>query len=329
MPNALAFLLTLSVALLGGGQLSVSAAQFPPAVLEGAVSVLPIRNGEPAGGGHLEEPEGTGIAVFDGFFVATAAHVLTGAKEVHVRLSDGRVLPAQLVGQDRFTDIALLSTATRIPPFTLTPSAQSGIADGVSRRATVGMPVCSVGNQFGLGLSVTCGVVSAVHRSNVGFNPIEDFIQTDAAINPGASGGALVDADGNLLGMLSGIFTKGSDANIGVNFAVHTGLLGRVLRDLKNHGKVQRAKSGMVVRALTFSEKGAQSGVRVIRVPTTGAAWRAGLRPDDIIVTMAGRKIRYPKQVSAIVYGYRPGDHIAIDVVRGGKDQRLNLTLSE
>ncbi len=321
MPGLIVFVLAFSAALIGGVIGGVhspaDAGEFPASVLESTVSVLPRRTESITESNRPDEPEGTGIAVFDGSYIATAAHVLTGAQQIDVRLNDGRILPARIIGRDGATDIALLGINTPIPPFVL--------ADAPS----MGAPVCSIGNQFGLGLSATCGVISAVHRANAGFNPIEDFIQTDAVVNPGASGGALIDGDGRLVGMLSGIFTKDSDANIGVNFAVHAALLERVLDDLKDYGQVRRAKSGMVVQPLEPDERDTQTGVRVFRIAADGAAWRAGLRPDDVIVTMGERKIQYPAEVSSIVYGHRPGDIIVMGIMRDGQDHLINLMLDE
>lgn len=298
---------------IGGESALVRAGEFSMLALQSTVSVLPRRTEALSNESRPEEPEGTGVAVFDGSYIATAAHVLSGAEQVYVRLSDGHVFLARIVGRDAATDIALLGISTSIPPFVL------------SDDVALGAPVCSVGNQFGLGLSVTCGVISALHRSNAGFNPVEDFIQTDAVVNPGASGGALVDGGGRLVGMLSGIFTKGSDANIGVNFAVHASLLRRVLSDLKDHGRVRPVTSGMVVRALELAERETQTGVRVVRVAPDSAAWRAGLRPDDVIVTIESRKILHPGDVSGVFYAHRPGDLLPLEIVRGGQQRRIDL----
>src|SRR5690606_40595555 len=132
---------------------------------------------------------------------------------ISVRLPDGHHVPAEVVGRDAATDLALLRVEAELPPLPLAPD------------PALGAPVCAVGNQFGLDLSVTCGVVSALHRAGTGFNPVEDFVQTDAVVNPGASGGALVDGEGRLVGLLSAIFTMESDANIGVNFAASAALV--------------------------------------------------------------------------------------------------------
>lgn len=159
-------------------------------------------------------PEGTGVAILEPGLIVTAAHVVARATEVVVRDYEGNRVQAKILAVDRESDIALLRVDAP------TQSIEIAVA-----RPNTGAHVCAIANAFGLDLSITCGIVSANARSGIGFNPIEDFIQTDAAANPGASGGALIDKEGRLVGMLSAIFTKESDANAGVNFAVSAELL--------------------------------------------------------------------------------------------------------
>lgn len=159
-------------------------------------------------------PEGSGVVILEPGLIATAAHVVARATSVTIRDSEGNRVDAEIVAIDVPADIALLRTDTKLVPLTIAP-----------QRPPTGAHVCAIGNAFGLDLSITCGIISARARSGIGFNPIEDFIQTDAAVNPGASGGALVDEDGRLVGLVSAIFTKQSDANAGVNFAISADLL--------------------------------------------------------------------------------------------------------
>ncbi len=201
---------------------------FPRRVLDSVVSVLPEW---PDAGARPEEPEGSAVAILPGGYLATNVHVLGRAEKVTVRYPDGRLAAADIVGQDPLTDIALLRVDRNLPVLPVAPG------------PALGEPVCTVGNQFGLGLSVTCGSVSALHRTGTGFNPIEDFVQTDAVVNPGGSGGALVDRQGRLVGLISAIFTKDSDANIGINFAASTALVLRIVEDLAKHGRVLRSHS--------------------------------------------------------------------------------------
>ena len=162
-------------------------------------------------------PAGTGIFIGTGdrsSHLVTAAHVITRATEIEIVTGDGMRHAAAVIAVDNQRDIAILETKLKRRPITLR------LTD-----PAIGEHGCAIGNSFGLGLSISCGVVSAIHRKQIGFNPIEDFVQTDAAINPGGSGGALVDADGRLIGMIDGIFTKEADIDAGVNFAVSVPLL--------------------------------------------------------------------------------------------------------
>ena len=162
-------------------------------------------------------PAGTGIFIGTGDrsnHLVTAAHVISRATEIEIVTEDGMRHAAAVIAVDNQRDIAILETKLKRRPITLR------LTD-----PAIGEHGCAIGNSFGLGLSISCGVVSAIHRKQVGFNPIEDFVQTDAAINPGGSGGALVDADGRLIGMIDGIFTKEADIDAGVNFAVSVPLL--------------------------------------------------------------------------------------------------------
>ena len=162
-------------------------------------------------------PAGTGIFIGTGDgsnHLFTAAHVIARATEIEIVTEDGMRHAAAVIAVDNQRDIAILETKLKRRPITLR------LTD-----PAIGEHGCAIGNSFGLGLSISCGVVSAIHRRQIGFNPIEDFVQTDAAINPGGSGGALVDADGRLIGMIDGIFTKEADIDAGVNFAVSVPLL--------------------------------------------------------------------------------------------------------
>lgn len=310
----------LVIAILGSGFFLPSlaiAASFDPNVLGSVVSLLPNwperKTGNRTSTRPPRDPEGTAVAIFDGGYFATNAHVLGPAKTADIRLNDGRLLPAEIVGRDRATDLALLKVAVDFP---LLP---------VSYNPQIGAPVCAVGNQFGMGLSVTCGVVSALHRTGTGFNPIEDFIQTDAVINPGGSGGALVDENGHLVGLVSAIFTNEQDANTGINFATSAALLVRVMEDLRDFGKVMRVKSGLQVRSLNQDQKRSFSGARIIHVKPGSAADRAGLRVDDILTRIGSRFIRKPTDVASALQFLRPGSEAEIEFIRNTKSMQARL----
>ena len=264
---------------------------FPAEVLESVVSVLPEwPSDEPL----PERPEGSGVAVLAGGYIATNAHVLGRATAVDIRLHDGRVLAAEIVGRDPLTDIALLRAPLDLPLLAAGPEPALGDA------------VCALGNPFGLGLSLSCGVVSAV--------------------NPGGSGGALIDGEGRLVGMVSAIFTMESDANIGVNFATSRALLMRVAEDLAAHGRVIRGQSGLRVADLENHERAEIAGARVTHA--SGAAEAAGLAPGDIITTIAGRAIRRPSDVTSELHLHRPNQPITIIYSRDGGPRTTTLFLA-
>lgn len=184
--------------------------------------------GAPAG----TAPAGSGVYVaLDGqdssTFVLTAAHVVARATSIDVVDLSGQAQPAEVFAIDRRRDLALLRTRV------------AGLAIRFSKdRMPVGSHVCALGNSFGLGIAISCGVVSAVSRTNIKINEVEDFVQTDAAVNPGSSGGALVDAEGRLVGLVDAIFTKDADIDAGVNFAISSALIQTWLEDLREKGRL-------------------------------------------------------------------------------------------
>jgi S1-C subfamily serine protease len=289
-----------------------------PEVLQSVVRLKPdwplAARGRDATGAP-RDPQGTGIAVFPGGYIATNVHVIGQAKKVEVLIEDGRQFAAEIIGRDTATDIALLKIDADLP--LLETALQPQLAE----------PVCTIGNQFGLGLSVTCGVVSAIGRSGMGFNPVEDFIQTDATVNPGGSGGALIDRQGHLIGMVSAIFTKQSDADIGINFAVSVPLLYRVLDDLKNHGRVIRGKAGFKAAELPPSLAAHQSGVMIESVEVKGPAFAAGLEAGDVLVSVNDRKVTSLSLLETLLFMVRPGEPVSLQTRRGGEDRPVTVTL--
>ncbi len=283
---------------------------FSPDIFKSVVSLLPEW---PGAGSRPKEPEGTAVAIMPGGYLVTNDHIIGRARKIKIRLSDGRVLPADIVGRDALTDIALIKAPVDFPVLPL------GGDPGL------GEEVCAIGNQFGMGLSITCGVASALHRTGTGFNPIEDFIQTDAAVNPGASGGALVDGAGRLVGILSAIFTKKSDANLGVNFAASMRLVRRVTDDIIAHGKVLRGRIGARVGNLPRGDR--RLGAVVRGVTPGGAAAQAGLRGGDIVTAIGDRAIRSASDVTSALHMYRIGELIQVTVRRDGAARGLVLRL--
>ena len=287
--------------------------EFSPEIMKSVVSLLPEWPGAES---RPKEPEGTAVAVFPGGYLATNDHVIGRAKKIKVRLNNGRIFAAEIVGRDAMTDIALIKVPIDLPVASLGP------------EPALGDRVCAIGNLFGLGLSVTCGVASALHRTGTGFNEIEDFIQTDAVVNPGGSGGALVDGDGRLIGLVSAIFTKDTDANIGVNFASSMKLVLRVVRDLKDHGRVIRGMPGLSVRDLSEDELEATGGAAIDRISRGGPAFEAGLQVGDIITAVGARPVRRASDLPSALYMFRPGDSVDITFIRGGTRKTVTFTMA-
>lgn len=293
-------------------------AGFNPEVLNSVVSVLPDWSTDDGAVEPTQRstkgPEGTAVAIFPGGYMATNAHVLGRAETASIRLHDGRILPVEIIAKDQATDLALLKAPINFPLMKL------------SYGMPLGSPVCAVGNQFGLGLSVTCGVVSATRRTATGFNPIEDFIQTDAVVNPGGSGGALVNESGHLVGLVSAIFTKNNNSNIGVNFATSSALLIRVLEDLKVHGHVQRVRSGLEVRKLSKLQRRTRSGAKIIRVVDGSAGLQAGFQVGDILTRIGDREIQKPADVVSAMQFVRLGASVEIRFWRDGESRTTRFS---
>ena len=276
------------------------------------VAVLPEW---PASEATPGEVEGSGVAVFDGTTIVTAFHVVGKALSIQVRTDDGEVMRARLLAVDEPTDLALLTIDRPLP------------ALAFGGDPSLGDRACAIGHPFGFGLSVSCGVVSAVHKAGAGFNAIEDFVQTDAAVNPGMSGGALIAADGRLIGVLTSIFTRGADGNLGVNFAVAAPLVRRVAEDLAAAGRVARVPTGMrLVPAIGRGETG-RLAVRVASVREGSPAAAAGLAVDDVIVRAGDRAIRKPADFVSVVARLRLGQGLDLTVLRGDVRQTATLIL--
>ena len=292
-----------------------SPAEAPEVLAIAARSVVAVLPEWPAGEATPGEVEGSGVAVFDGTTIVTADHVVARALSVQVRTEDGMVMDARILARDQATDLALLTVDKPVPALEF------------GGDARVGEPVCAIGHPFGFGLSVTCGVVSAVHKAGAGFSPVEDFVQTDAAVNPGMSGGALVRTDGTLIGIVTSIFTRGADGSLGVNFAVAAPLARRVAEDLLDDGRVARVPTGMrLVPAIGRGETG-RLAARVASVRDGSAAAAAGLAVDDLIVRAGGRAIRKPADFVSATARLRPGETLDLTVMRGDESRTTTLTL--
>lgn len=297
----------------------VIAAPYPvqAATLEKALgSVVSVLPQWPRDTRRTREPEGSGVVIFDGKTILTAAHIVNKAISLRVRTSDGEILTAVLKGRDLATDLAVLKIEKSLPPFAFE-----------EQEPTLGGRVCAIGNALGEGLSVSCGVVSAKHRAGLGFNPVEDFIQTDAAVNPGSSGGALVNEEGKLAGVLSAIlnFEKMPDANIGMNFAVSAALAKRAASALVDHGRFKRAISGL--RLARWPKKGGTGlqGARVLWIKPGSLAETAGVKVGDVIYRAGERRVRKPADFVSVMALLESGQTLAIEIARDGNSRTLQI----
>ena len=270
-----------------------------------------------------ERKLGSGVIVSPDGYILTNNHVVQNAKEIKVALNDGRSFTAKVIGTDPQTDIALIKVdADNLPALTL--------AD--SNKVDFGDVVLAVGNPFGIGQTVTRGIVSAVNRVTAS-DMDEDFIQTDAAINPGNSSGALVDLDGRLVGINTEILTR-SGGNQGIGFAVPSNLCGWVMDSLVKNGHVSRGYLGVAIQNLTpglaeaFKVNNDQ-GALVSSVTPGSAAAAAGLQSGDVIVEFNGQPVQDASQLKLRVAESGPGATVPVVVMRNGERKTLTATLKE
>lgn len=256
--------------------------------------------------------------------VITNFHVVDGADEIKVSLTDGRTLDAKLVGSDPEVDIAVL----KVKPDNLT---QIKLAN--SDQVRVGDFVVAIGNPFGLGQTVTTGVVSALGRSGLGIEGYENFIQTDASINPGNSGGALVDLNGDLVGINTAIIAP-AGGNVGIGFAIPTNMALHSIEQILDGGEVKRGQLGIVIQDLTpdlaeaFNLKGKQ-GVVVAEVQPDSSAGKAGIEAGDVIVEIDGKPMTSAGQLRNAVGLKKIGDKVKVKLLRDGKTRDYTVKIGE
>jgi serine protease Do/serine protease DegQ len=278
---------------------------------------------------HKEMGLGSGVIVSSDGYILTNNHVIEGADELTVDLPDGRKFPAKVVGADPKTDVAVVKIeATGLPVVTF--------AD--SDKLRVGDIVFALGNPLGVGETVTMGIVSAKGRSNLGIldevNGYEDFIQTDAAINMGNSGGALVDAKGRLIGINSAIMSP-SRGNIGIGFAVPVNMAANVMRSLIETGTVSRGFLGVTADPLTpdvAEQVGLPKDTKGVIVTSTGAdspAEKSGIKRRDVILTVNGKSIESHDELRLTISQMPPGTKVALEISRDGKPITMSVTLAQ
>ena len=311
--------------------LSVAAKTAAPAVVSISTSKTPARNP------HVDDPWfrfffgdqaqrqpqtglGSGVIVSPEGYLLTNHHVIAEADEIEVQLSDGRRAIAQVIGTDPETDLAVLKIDLSELPVILL---------GNSEQLEVGDVVLAIGNPFGVGQTVTSGIVSALGRSQLGINTFENFIQTDAAINPGNSGGALVDANGHLMGINTAIYSR-SGGSMGIGFAIPTSTTRYVLEAIVRDGSVTRGWLGVEPQQLD-SELARSFGVRsttgvvITGVLQNGPAAAAGMLPGDVITHIAGTPVSDVAGLLAAVAALRPGETAEIRIDRRDTPMTLQV----
>ena len=273
-----------------------------------------------------ENSLGSGVIISPDGYILTANHVVADATEVKVSIpGNKKEFTARIIGKDRATDVAVLKiSATDLPAVTL----------GDSEQLEVGDIVLAIGNPFGLNQTVTSGIISALGRSGLpGFNPLQDFIQTDAAINPGNSGGALIDAQGRLIGINTAIVST-SGGNNGIGFAVPVNLARSVMERLINGGKITRGYIGIFPQDIDAGlakqfKLPAENGALVGDVLADSPADKAGLKAGDVILAVNGKEISGAENLKLAISQLLPGSTVALKFFRDSSDRTVNVTLAE
>lgn len=273
-----------------------------------------------------QQSAGSGVIVDakDGV-VLTNYHVIKGANEVHVSLTDGRNYKARVVGVDPELDVAVL----KIKPDKLT-----AVTLGDSSQLEVGDFVVAIGNPFGLGQTVTTGIVSALGRTGLGIEGYENFIQTDASINPGNSGGALVDLKGELIGINTAIIAP-SGGNVGIGFAIPINMVRSTMKQILQYGEVRRGDIGITIQDIShelrqaFNLASGQRGVLVTGVNDGSAAEKAGIKPGDVIVAVDGELTTSSGQLRSQIGVKGIGDKLSIDIIREGAKKRFMVKVAK
>ena len=281
-------------------------------------------------GDHFEDESqrafslGSGVIISPRGYILTNQHVVEAADEIEVALTDGKKFDAKVVGSDPETDLAVLHVdAENLPAITL----------GQAENLRVGDVVLAIGNPLGVGQTVTMGIVSALHRTGLRINTFENFIQTDAAINQGNSGGALIDTSGNLVGINTAILSQ-SGGSIGIGFAIPVSTAKQVMEQLIATGSVTRGWIGVELQELTPEladsfNVGSNAGVLVAGVQRRSPADRAGIKPGDIVLSVNGRPVSDPDAMRASIVALAPGKQVKIRLKRDQKELELTVHIGK
>ncbi|MDB6091418.1 MAG: hypothetical protein JWN85_4202 [Gammaproteobacteria bacterium] len=272
---------------------------------------------------RIERSLGSGVIVDESGHIVTNHHVIANADSVRVQLADGRVADAHIVGRDPDTDLAVLKV-----DLTPLPVASFGRSD----QLKVGDVVLAIGNPIGLSQTVTHGIVSATSRQQLGIAPLEDFIQTDAPINFGNSGGALVDSSGALIGINTAIVAKNLGVE-GIGFAIPVNMVRGVLGDIIAHGRVIRGWIGIVPEDLSDEQAAqlglAQGGVLIANLYVSSPGQQAGLQPGDLILAISGTTLHSAQDALARIANEKPGSVLTLKILRGKRTFEVKAHVSE
>jgi len=267
---------------------------------------------------------GSGVIVSAAGYILTNSHVVDASGEIEVLLADGKKMVARLVGNDPESDLAVLRVeANGLPAITF----------GSSETLKVGDVVLAIGNPFGVGQTVTSGIVSALGRSQLGINTFENFIQTDAAINPGNSGGALIDAAGNLIGINTAIYSR-SGGSMGIGFAIPVSTAQQVMEQIIKTGSMTRGWIGVEAQEITaalaesFKLKDARGAI-IAGVLRGGPADKAGVKPGDILIGIEGKPVTDPRNMLNTVAGLQPGGTAKLRLRRGAEEIELPIVVGK
>lgn len=279
----------------------------------------------PGGHGRPDQSAGSGVIVDSNGFIVTNNHVVEGATQITVTLSDRREFSAKVVGTDPKTDLAVVKIDAKDLP---------SLKWADYEKLQVGDLVLAVGSPFGLSSTVTLGIISALGRGNVGIADYEDFIQTDAAINPGNSGGALVNMSGELMGINTAIFSR-TGGSEGIGFAIPSSIALDIVDSLQKTGKVVRGWMGVAIQEITpalaksFKLPEQRKGVLISDVNENGPSHAAGIRRGDVVVAFNGKEVQNVSQLRNLVARTMVGKDAQVKILRDGKEQTLAVKVAE